>query len=87
MMPGSILRPAARIRPGHLREQFLTARARGILAADLVHVDTIVLRRSYALFAYSSPTAISGDIERRPAMGRPHLTSEGRPEQDPPATS
>jgi len=30
-------------------KQFLTAQARGIIAADFVHVDTVLLRRVYAL--------------------------------------
>jgi putative transposase len=42
------LDPAAR-RTGQTWKQFLTAQARGILAADFVHVDTILLRRMYAL--------------------------------------
>ena len=30
-------------------KQFLTAQARGVIAADFVHVDTVLLRRIYAL--------------------------------------
>ena len=40
--------PAPR-RSGPAWKELLTAQARGILAADFVHVDTILLRRIYAL--------------------------------------
>jgi putative transposase len=40
--------PAPR-RSGPTWKQFLTAQARGILAVDFVHVDTVLLRRIYAL--------------------------------------
>ena len=40
--------PAPR-RAGPTWRQFLTAQARGILAADFVYVDTVLLRRVYAL--------------------------------------
>ena len=40
--------PAPR-RTGPTWKQFLTAQARGILAVDFVHVDTVFLRRIYAL--------------------------------------
>jgi putative transposase len=42
------INPAPR-RPGPTWRQFLTAQARGILAADFVHADTVLLRRIYAL--------------------------------------
>ena len=42
------INPAPR-RAGPTWKQFLTAQARGILAADFVHVDTVLLRRLYAL--------------------------------------
>jgi putative transposase len=37
-------------------EQFLTAQARGILAANFVHVDTVLLRRIYALIVIGHGT-------------------------------
>ena len=36
--------------------QFLTVRARGIIAADFVHVDTVLLRRLYALIVIEHGT-------------------------------
>ncbi len=42
------IEPAPR-RTGPTWKQFLTAQARGILAADFVRVDTVLLRRIYAL--------------------------------------
>src|SRR6266516_3598006 len=44
--------PAPR-RTGPAWKQFLTAQARGVLAADFVHVDTVLLRRIYALIVRS----------------------------------
>jgi putative transposase len=40
---------AAPRRSGPTWKQFLTAQARGVLAADFVHVDTVLLQRIYAL--------------------------------------
>ena len=47
--------PAPR-RPGPTWKQFLTAQARGMLAADFVHVDTVPLRRVYALIVIEHGT-------------------------------
>jgi putative transposase len=47
--------PAPR-RAGPSWKQFLTAQARGILAADFVHVDTVLLRRLYALIVIEHGT-------------------------------
>jgi putative transposase len=37
-------------------KQFLTAQARGIIAVDFVHVDTVLLRRVYALIVIEHRT-------------------------------
>ena len=47
--------PAPR-RTGPTWKQFLTAQARGILAADFVHVDTVLLRRLYVLIVIEHGT-------------------------------
>ena len=47
--------PAPR-RTGPTWKQFLTAQARSILAADFVHVDTVLLRRIYALIVIEHGT-------------------------------
>jgi hypothetical protein len=43
-------------RSGPTWKQFLTAQARGILAVDFVHVDTVLLRRIYALIVIEHGT-------------------------------
>src|SRR5450755_2972154 len=47
--------PAPR-RAGPTWKQFLTTQARGIVAADFVHVDTVLLRRIYALIVIEHDT-------------------------------
>ena len=47
--------PAPR-RTGPTWKQFLTAQARGMLAVDFVHVDTVLLRRVYALIVIEHGT-------------------------------
>jgi putative transposase len=47
--------PAPR-RAGPTWKQFLTTQARGILAADFVHVDTVLLRRIYVLIVIEHGT-------------------------------
>ena len=47
--------PAPR-RTGPTWKQFLTAQARGIIAANFVHVDTVLLRRLYALIVIEHGT-------------------------------
>jgi putative transposase len=49
------IEPAPR-HTGPAWKQFLTAQAHGILAADFVHVDTILLRRIYALITVEHGT-------------------------------
>ena len=43
-------------RPGPAWKQFLTAQARGIIAAGFVHADTVLLRRIYALIVIEHGT-------------------------------
>jgi putative transposase len=52
MMPGSAPHPA----PGPAWQQFLTVQARGILAAGFARVDTVLLRRIYALIVIEHGT-------------------------------
>jgi putative transposase len=47
--------PASR-RSGPTWKQFSTAQARGILAVDFIHVDTVLLRRIYALIVIEHGT-------------------------------
>jgi len=62
--------PAPR-RTGPTWKQFLTVQARGILAVDFVHVDTVFLRRIYALIVIEHGT-------RRVSPGRYHRESGRR---------
>jgi len=59
--------PAPR-RSGPTWRQFLTAQAKAVLAVDFVHVDTVVLRRIYALIAveHRSRRAHLLDVTARP---------------------
>ena len=58
--------PAPR-RRGPTWKQFLTAQARGVLAVDFVHVDTVLLRRVYVLVVIEHGTPASLDA---PALGQ-----------------
>ncbi len=53
MIPGPAPHPAARARPGSSSSP---AQARGVLAAGFVHVDTVLLRRIYALIVIEHGT-------------------------------
>jgi putative transposase len=64
--------PAPR-RTGPTWKQFLTAQARGILAVDFVHVDTVFLRRIYALIVIEHDTRrvhLAGITANPTARGR-----------------
>jgi putative transposase len=65
--------PAPR-RSGPPWKQFLTAQAHGILAADFVHVDTVLLRRIYALIIIEHGTRrvhLAGITANPTARGQP----------------
>jgi len=68
--------PAPR-RTGPTWKQFLTAQARGILAADFVHVDTALLRRIYALIIieHGARRAYLAGITRTPRRRMDHASS------------
>ncbi len=71
--------PAPR-RSGPTWKQFLTAQARGIIAVDFVHVDTVLLRRVYALVVIEHGTRrahLAGITRTRtaPGPGRQPATS------------
>ena len=51
-----LVRTPAPRRAGPTWKQFLTAQARGMLAADFVQVDTVLLRRLYALIVMEHGT-------------------------------
>jgi hypothetical protein len=55
ILHGAGIDPAPR-RNGPTWKQFLTAQARGIIAADFVHVDTVLLRSLYALIVVEHAT-------------------------------
>jgi hypothetical protein len=57
-------------RSGPTWKQFLTAQARSILAADFVHVDTVLLRRIYALIVIGARRPPGSPGRRHRAPGR-----------------
>jgi putative transposase len=63
--------PAPR-RTGPTWRQFLTARARGILAVDFVHVDTVLLHRVCALIVIEHGTRRVHQLLRRRVQRRGH---------------
>ena len=71
--------PAPR-RPGPTWKQFLTTQALSIIAADFVHVDTVLLRRLYVLIVIEHGTRRA----HRPASP-PARMARGR--RRPPVTS
>ncbi len=71
--------PAPR-RAGPTWKQFLTAQACGILAADFIHIDAVLLRRVYALIIIEHGTRraiwpASPPIRTAPGRPKPPVTS------------
>ena len=76
--------PAPR-RTGPTWKQFLTAQARGILAVDFVHVDTVFLRRIYALIVIEHGTRrvhLAGVTARPDSAGSPQRPDGPRAARD-----
>jgi putative transposase len=73
--------PAPR-RTGRTWKQFLTAQARGIIAVDFVHLDTVLLRRVYALIVIEHGTrrAHLAGIHRQPGRRVDHAGSPQPPD-------
>jgi hypothetical protein len=73
--------PAPPRRTGPTWKQVLSAQARGIIAADFVHVDTVLLRRLYALIVRrllrrpgQDPRVAPATQRGGPPQRKPHLT-------------
>ena len=69
--------PAPR-RSGPSWREFLTAQATQLIAGDFLHVDTVLLRRSYVLISLS--TALGGCTSPEPQHTRPATGSPNKPE-------
>ena len=74
--------PAPR-RRGPTWKQFLTVQARGTLAADFVHIDTVLLHRIYALIVSSTAPAASPGRHHRQPRRRVDDTSGPQPPDGP----
>jgi putative transposase len=55
----SCMTPVSARAPPHRPKQLLTAQAHSILAVDFVHVDTVLVRRLYALILWNAPSSQS----------------------------
>ena len=63
-------------RTGPTWKQFLTGQARGVLAAGFVHVDTVLLRRIYALIVIERGTR---RVDLAGSTANPHGTWTAQP--------
>ena len=71
--------PAPR-RTGPTWKQFLTTQVRGILAANFVHVDTVLLTATSSPAGYSPRTGAAPRQRRSPATG-PHTLPQRKTDQ------
>jgi putative transposase len=74
------IHPAPR-RSGPSWRQFLTAQAKAVLAVDFVHVDTVLLRRIYALIAVEHGSRRWSRMSPGPTCGRASDTVGRRQER------